>query len=96
VCRSFPSQHAEIAANTLAHELGAFPMTATDLRSLVARPGANDVLYEDAHLPGRPVLLRSACPQNVSPRTPVLFVHHGDLRNGGEFRDFWRPLVDEA
>ena len=40
--------------------------------------------------------MRSACPRNVSPRTPVLFVHHGDMRNGGEFRDFWLPLVDEA
>jgi hypothetical protein len=71
-------------------------MTVTDLSSLVARPGANDVLYEDVCLPGRPLFLRSACPQNFSPSTPVLFVHHGDLRNGGEFRDFWRPLVDEA
>jgi len=71
-------------------------MTVTDLGSLVARAGANDVLYEDVCLPGRPLFLRSACPQNFSPSTPVLFVHHGDLRNGGEFRDFWRPLVDEA
>jgi hypothetical protein len=71
-------------------------VTVADLRSLVARAGANAVLYEDVFLPGRPLFLRSACPQNFSPRTPVLFVHHGDLRNGGEFRDFWRPLVDEA
>jgi hypothetical protein len=26
----------------------------------------------------------------------VLFVHHGDLRNGGDYRDHWLPLVDEA
>jgi hypothetical protein len=71
-------------------------MTITDLRSLVARPGANDVLYKDMYLPGRPLFLRSACPRSVSPRTPVLLVHHGDLRNGGEFRDFWQPLVDVA
>jgi hypothetical protein len=71
-------------------------MTVTDLRSLVAHSGANDALYEDMYLPGRPLFLRSACPQGVSPRTPVLFVHHGDLRNAGEFRDFWRPLVDEV
>jgi len=71
-------------------------MTTTDLRGLVARDGPNDVLYEDPFLPGRPVLLRSARPQNCSSRTPLLFVHHGDLRNGGDFRDFWRPLIDDA
>jgi hypothetical protein len=71
-------------------------MAVADLRGLVARGGGNDVLYEDAFLPGRPLFLRSACPQNYSPKTPLLFVHQGDLRNGGDFRDFWRPLVDEA
>lgn len=71
-------------------------MPVTDLRGLVASAGANDVLYEDSFLPGRPVILRSACPKTFSPTTPLLFVHHGDLRNGGDFRDFWRPLVDEA
>jgi hypothetical protein len=27
---------------------------------------------------------------------PLLFVHHGDLRNGGDFRDYWLPLIEEA
>jgi hypothetical protein len=71
-------------------------MAVTDLRGLVARAGGNDVMYDDAVLPGRPVFLRSACPQSFSPTTPLLFVHHGDLRNGGDFRNFWLPLVDEA
>jgi hypothetical protein len=34
-------------------------------------------------------------PQTYSPTTLLLLVHHGDLRNGGDFRDFWLPLVDE-
>jgi hypothetical protein len=62
----------------------------------MAQPGANDVWYEDPHLPGRPVLLRAARPSTYSPATPVLFAHHGDLRNGGDHRDYWLPLIDEA
>ncbi|MCW3475421.1 alpha/beta hydrolase [Limobrevibacterium gyesilva] len=68
----------------------------TDLRALVARPGANDVPYEDPALPGRGLTLRSARPRHYAPDTPVLFVHHGVLRNGDDYRDFWLPLVDEA
>src|ERR1700742_4605344 len=70
-------------------------MSDTDLRGLVARPGANDVSYDNPHYPGHPVVLRSACPSAYSVHTPVLFVHHGDLRNGAEFRDYWLPLVDQ-
>ena len=71
-------------------------MIPADLQRLVSRAGANEVLYEDPFLAGRPLLLRSACPHDCTPVTPVLFVHHGDLRNGAEFREFWLPLVDEA
>src|SRR5215813_481541 len=74
----------------------ALAMTAVDLQGLVAHAGANDVLYEDPFLAGRPLSLRSACPRTYSPSTPVLLVHHGDLRNGADFRDCWLPLVDEA
>jgi hypothetical protein len=68
----------------------------TDLRALIARAGANDLPHEDPALPGHPLVLRSARPQHFTPETPVLFVHHGVLRNGGDYRDFWLPLVDEA
>jgi len=71
-------------------------MTVSDLRGLIARAGRTEALYEDPHLPGRPVQLRAARPAVFSPATPILFVHHGDLRNGGDFRDFWLPLVDQA
>jgi len=67
-----------------------------DLRALVADAGPNDVAYEDPHLPGRPLTLRSARPKHCTPKTPVLFVHHGVLRNGGDYRNFWLPLVDSA
>ena len=68
----------------------------TDLRALIARPGANDLPYQDPALPGRPLTLRSARPRHFAPDTPVVFVHHGVRRNGGDYRDFWLPLVDEA
>jgi hypothetical protein len=68
----------------------------TDISEIVARPGANDVEYEDPALPGHPFVLRSARPRHFTPDTPVVFVHHGVLRNGGDYRDFWLPLVDEA
>jgi hypothetical protein len=71
-------------------------MHSTDLRGLVARVGLNDAWYEDPYLPNRAILLRAARPKRYSPQTPVVFVHHGDLRNGGEYRDYWLPLVDEA
>jgi hypothetical protein len=70
--------------------------TDSDLRGVVSYAGPADVIYEDPHLPGRPILLRAARPATLSSATPILFVHHGDLRNGGAFRDFWLPLVDQC
>ncbi|HEX3347951.1 MAG TPA: alpha/beta hydrolase [Acetobacteraceae bacterium] len=67
-----------------------------DLRDLVAHAGANDVPYEDPNLPGHPLTLRSARPAACDADTPVLFVHHGVNRNGGDYRDYWLPRVDEA
>ncbi len=68
----------------------------TDLAALIAQPGANDVAWEDPNLPGRTIWLRSARPKRCTPDTPVVFVHHGVGRNGGDYRDYWLPLVDEA
>jgi len=67
-----------------------------DVRALVANAGPNDLPFEDPALPGHEMVLRSARPRQFSTRTPVLFVHHGVNRNGGDYRDFWLPLVDEA
>jgi hypothetical protein len=68
----------------------------TDLSALFARPGANDLDWEYAPLPGRRIVLRSARPKHCTAETPILFVHHGVNRNGDDYRDFWLPLVDEA
>ncbi len=66
------------------------------LNRLLANAGANDVIWEDPNLPGHPITLRSARPKHCTADTPVLFVHHGVLRNGDDYRNFWLPLVDEA
>jgi hypothetical protein len=65
------------------------------LHPLVERPGANGVRWANPFHPDHPLILHTACPSAYSPDTPILFVHHGDLRNGAEFRDYWLPLVDE-
>jgi hypothetical protein len=67
-----------------------------DLAHLIARPGANDLPWQDDALPGRTIVLHSAVPRGCTPETPLLFVHHGVNRNGGDYRDFWLPLVDQA
>jgi hypothetical protein len=68
----------------------------SNLSTLVAAAGANDLPWTDLAFPDRPLTLRSARPRHFSPDTPVLFVHHGVLRNGGDYRDYWLGLVDEA
>lgn len=68
----------------------------TDLSRLFARAGANDLDWAYPPLPGRRIVLRSAVPRHVTAGTPILFVHHGVNRNGGDYRDYWLPLVDEA
>jgi hypothetical protein len=68
----------------------------SELKYLVAAAGANDLPWTHPALPGQPLVLRSARPKRFTAATPVLFVHHGVLRNGGDYRDFWLPLVDEA
>jgi hypothetical protein len=67
-----------------------------DLRSLIAQSGPNDLPFDDPGNPGRPLVLRSVRPRNFTPDTPIVFVHHGVKRNGGDYRDFWLPLADEA
>jgi hypothetical protein len=52
--------------------------------------------YVDPVFPDRPLVLHAARPRQYDARTPVLFVHHGVRRNGGEYRDYWLDLVDEA
>jgi hypothetical protein len=66
-----------------------------DLVNLVTNAGTNDLAWTDPNFPNQPLTLRSARPRHFTADTPVLFVHHGMLRNGGDYRDYWLPLVNE-
>ena len=68
----------------------------SELPRLVDRPGAHTLTYQDPAFPDRPLLLHSARPHDFSANTPVLIVHHGVGRNGGDYRDYWLRVVDEA
>ena len=67
-----------------------------DLTRLVHAPGAHSIDYVDPAFPDRKLTLHAACPQNFTPNTPVLLVHHGVGRNGADYRDYWMKLVDDA
>lgn len=66
-----------------------------DPRELVALPGANSLVWHDSAFPEQTLYLHTARPRQYTPRTPVLFVHHGVGRNGAAYRDYWLPLAEE-
>jgi poly(3-hydroxybutyrate) depolymerase len=66
-----------------------------DLLELVALPGANSLGWHDPEFPDRQLYLHAARPTRYTPRTPLLFVHHGVGRNGEAYRDYWLPLAEE-
>jgi len=67
-----------------------------DLTRLVEAPGANSLGYVDPMFPNRPLVLHAARPRKHDASTPVVFIHHGVGRNGGDYRDYWLNLVDDA
>jgi hypothetical protein len=50
----------------------------------------------DPAFPNRPLVVHVVRPRDYDVGTPVLFVHHGVDRNGGDYRDYWLNLVDHA
>lgn len=64
------------------------------LRTLIARSGANSLDWVDEAFPDKILHLHSARPSGFSPRTPVLFVHHGVGRNGADYRDYWLDAAE--
>jgi poly(3-hydroxybutyrate) depolymerase len=67
----------------------------SDLQELVAHPGANSLSWHDREFPDQTLYLHAARPRRYTPRTPLLFVHHGVGRNGEAYRDYWLPLAEE-
>jgi hypothetical protein len=43
----------------------------------------------------RPFTLNTYRPYRYTPDRPVVFVQHGVLRNGDDYRDFWIPAADK-
>jgi poly(3-hydroxybutyrate) depolymerase len=66
-----------------------------DLVRLVEAP-ATSLPYLDPAFPDRLLVLHAARPRDFDTGIPVLFVHHGVRRNGGDYRDYWLDLVDET
>ncbi len=64
------------------------------LAAALARRGAQSVDYIDPQNPTRPVTLNTYRAAGYTPDRPVVFVQHGVLRNGDEYRDFWIPAAD--
>ena len=64
------------------------------LKRLIASPGPNSLDWFDEAFPTQRLGLHAACPTDLTPRTPVLFVHHGVGRNGADYRDYWLPLAE--
>ncbi len=64
------------------------------LSSLVATPGAASARYIDPAFPAQPIVLHAARPFAWHAGMPVVFLHHGVRRNGGDYRDYWLPHVD--
>lgn len=52
------------------------------------------LLYLDPAFPDRTLVLHGACPARFDAQTPILFVHHGVLRNGQAYRDYWLAHVE--
>ncbi|HTJ99331.1 MAG TPA: alpha/beta hydrolase [Bordetella sp.] len=59
-------------------------------------PGRNAIPYVDEDRNSdRPFTLHTYRPYNYTPDRPVVFVQHGVLRNGDDYRDFWIPAADK-
>jgi hypothetical protein len=69
-------------------------VTMSALHRLVETAGANEMVYADPAFPDRKLSLFSARPRDFSPKTPVLFSHHGRGRNGRDYRDYFLADAD--
>ncbi|CAM3390343.1 hydrolase [Bordetella sputigena] len=58
--------------------------------------GRNAIPYIDEDRNSdRPFTLNTYRPYGYTPDRPVVFVQHGVLRNGDDYRDFWVPAADK-
>lgn len=62
---------------------------------LIPETGRSTVPFIDAFHPDRPLSINFYKPENHGPNDPVIFVQHGMMRNGDEYRDFWIPAAEK-
>lgn len=64
------------------------------LNTLLAQTGTREIAYDFAGQPGKPILLNCYVSEGYAPGKPVVFVQHGMMRNGDDYRDFWIRAAD--
>ncbi|NLS07279.1 alpha/beta hydrolase [Rhizobium sp. P32RR-XVIII] len=64
------------------------------LKTLLDRNGRNAIPFTFDRQPGRGIILHTYKSAGYAPGKDVVFVQHGMLRNGDEYRDFWIPAAD--
>ncbi len=62
---------------------------------LIESVGKNALPYEFKNQPGREIILNTYTSKGYKPGNNVVFVQHGMLRNGDDYRDFWIPAADK-
>jgi hypothetical protein len=71
-------------------------MTPTELAEALAPRGRISIPYRDRFSPERALSLECYRPANHSPEAPVVFVQHGQSRNGREYCDGWITAADKG
>jgi poly(3-hydroxybutyrate) depolymerase len=64
------------------------------LQSLLESHGTRAIPFNFEGQPGREIALHAYRSAGYKPGKDVVFVQHGMLRNGDEYRDFWIPAAD--
>lgn len=65
------------------------------LNTLLAQKGRSAIAYEFAGQPGKAIVLNCYVSEGYTPGKPVVFVQHGMMRNGDDYRDFWIRAADQ-
>ncbi|WEX11013.1 alpha/beta hydrolase [Chelativorans sp. AA-79] len=65
------------------------------LQTLLEREGKNAIPYRFHGQPGKTITLNCYTSAGYKPGNDVVFVQHGMMRNGDDYRDFWIRAADQ-
>lgn len=65
------------------------------LNTLLAQTGRSAIAYDFTGQPGKSIVLNCYVSEGYAPGKPVVFVQHGMMRNGDDYRDFWIRAADQ-